>query len=41
MVIMKLNYKTCEEKFEKTNYKLDDEEVVENEDEVPVNCAQQ
>ena len=32
---------TCEEKFEKTNYKLDDEEVVENEDEVPVNCAQQ
>jgi DnaJ homolog subfamily A member 2 len=32
---------SCEELFEKTNYKLDDEDEVENEDEVPVNCAQQ
>ena len=33
----------CDDKFEKTNYKLDDEEefVQECEDEVPVNCAQQ
>ena len=30
-----------EVKYKKTNYKLDEEEVVENEDEVPINCAQQ
>ena len=30
-----------EVKYQKTNYKLDEEEVVENEDEVPINCAQQ
>jgi DnaJ homolog subfamily A member 2 len=30
-----------EVKYHKSNYKLDEEEVVENEDEVPINCAQQ